>query len=262
MKAEITPPIAEKIPHKITAHGSERTDYYHWLRDDNWQKFIKGDLDFHNPKVADYIEAENKYTESMMADSSELQEVIYQELLSRLKEDDEQAPMKHGDYFYYSRIEKGKNYHYCCRKKGNLDAPEEIYFDINVAAEGKGYYSLGALNRSRGDRYLAYSENTTGSMDYSLKVRDLETGEDFPWEAKGTTGSHVDFPSWGFSLADHSNQGGSNVPMFKGNEISSFFTSASGRKDGVLAANFGEYVLFQRVRRETLLLSIFALFSL
>ncbi|MEM9136685.1 MAG: S9 family peptidase [Cyanobacteria bacterium P01_F01_bin.42] len=182
------PPIAEKIPYAINRHGIERNDQYHWLRDENWQKFIKGDVDFKNPRVRDYVDAENQYTDSVMADTTQLQEELYQEMLSRLKEDDDRAPMKHGDYYYYARIEKGKDYFYYCRKKESLEAPEEIYFDVNAEAQGRGYYSLGALSRSEGDRYLAYAENTTGSMQYAVKVRDLESGKDFDWEAKEATG--------------------------------------------------------------------------
>ena len=191
MTSKIQPPSAEKIPHITNNHGIERIDDYHWLRDDNWQKFIKGDIDFKNQKVFDYINAENKYTETVMEDTSQLQEDLYQEMLSRLKEDDYRAPMKHGHYFYYARIEKGKDYFYYCRKKESLEAAEEIYFDVNAEAQGRGYYSLGDLSRSEGDRYLAYSENTTGSMEYTVKVRDLESGEDLPWEAKETTGDLV-----------------------------------------------------------------------
>ncbi|MEM8832004.1 MAG: hypothetical protein AAGE96_22010 [Cyanobacteria bacterium P01_G01_bin.19] len=189
MTSNIQPPSAEKIPHITNYHGIERADNYHWLRDDNWQKFIKGDLDFKNQKVLDYIKAENKYTESVMEDTAQLQNELYQEMLSRLKEDDKRAPMKDGEYFYYARIEKGKDYFYYCRKKGSLEAVEEIYFDVNIEAKDRGYYSLGTLSRSEGDRYLAYSENTTGSMEYAIEVRDLETGKTLPWEAKEATGS-------------------------------------------------------------------------
>ena len=189
--SNVQPPCPEQHPHRTHIHGIERIDHYHWLRDDNWQAFIKGDLDFTNPKIQDYINAENHYTDSIMADTAQLQDELYQEMLSRLNEDDDRVPMKHGNYWYYARIEKGNDYFYYCRKKGSLDAEEEIYFDANIAAKGKGYYSLGALSRSEGDRYLAYSENTTGSMEYAVKVRDLETGKDFNWAAKDTTGDVV-----------------------------------------------------------------------
>lgn len=181
-------PLAKKIPHSINIHGKTRTDNYHWLRDDNWQKFIEGDLTFSNNDVKQYIDHENSYTETIMADTKELQKELYDEMLSRVNEDDSQAPMKHGEYFYYSRTEKGKDYSYLCRKKGSADAKEEIYFDQNLAAEGLGYYRHGARSFTKGDKYMAYAENTTGSMAYQVKVRDLEMGEDLPWEAKECNG--------------------------------------------------------------------------
>ncbi len=151
MESNVQPPSLEKIPHITNSHGIERIDHYHWLRDDNWQQFIKGNVDFNNQKIFDYINAENQYTDAIMEDTLNLQEDLYQEMLSRVKEDDSRAPMKHGDYFYYSRIEKGKDYSYFCRKKDSLDSTEEISFDVNAEAQGKGYYSLGALSRSEGD---------------------------------------------------------------------------------------------------------------
>ena len=122
MTGKVQHPSANRIPYTINSHGIERIDNYHWLRDDNWQQFIKGDIDFKNKEIFDYINAENEYTESIMEDTLQLQEDLYQEMLSRVKEDDYHAPMKHGDYFYYSRIEKGKDYFYYCRKKESIEA--------------------------------------------------------------------------------------------------------------------------------------------
>ena len=108
MPHTVQPPSPEKIPYRTNVHGIERIDDYHWLRDEHWQKFIKGDIDFKNQNILEYINSENKYTETIMEDTLQLQADLYQEMLSRLKEDDDRAPMKHGDYFYYARIEKGK----------------------------------------------------------------------------------------------------------------------------------------------------------
>lgn len=182
-------PSAKKVAHEITQHGHTRVDNYHWLRDDNWQKFIQGDLTFADKDVEAYVTDENAYAEAVMEETKDLQKELYDTLVSRINEDDDSAPRKHGDYFYYSRIEKGKNYRYHCRKKGSLDAPEEIYIDENVEAEGKGYYRIGALKRALGDRYILLSENNTGSMEYSVRVKDLEKGEYLSWEVKDTTGS-------------------------------------------------------------------------
>tara|TARA_R110002072_G_scaffold534_5_gene3759 strand:- start:15539 stop:17629 length:2091 start_codon:yes stop_codon:yes gene_type:complete len=182
-------PNAKKIPHVIKQHGTERTDDYHWIRDNNWQKFIQGDLSFADQDVKTYIDEENAYTESIMADTESLQKELYEQMVSRINEDDTQAPRKHGDYYYYSRIEKGKDYRYHCRKKLSLDAPEEIIIDENVEAQGKGYYRIGALLRAKGDKYIALAENNTGSMEYSVRVKDLDSQTYLPWEISDSTGS-------------------------------------------------------------------------
>lgn len=182
-------PSAPQVPFEITTHGHTRIDKYHWIRDDNWQQFIQGDLTFKNPEVKKYIDAENTYTDNVMKDTEAVQKELYETLVSRIKEDDERPPMKHGDYFYYSRIEKGKNYRYQCRKKGSLEAPEEIYFDENEEAEGKGYYALGAKKLCKNDRYLLLAENNTGSMEYSIRIKDLNENKFLPWTVGETTGS-------------------------------------------------------------------------
>ncbi|MCR9205455.1 MAG: prolyl oligopeptidase family serine peptidase, partial [Halobacteriovoraceae bacterium] len=182
-------PKAKKVPFETENHGHKRIDNYHWLRDDNWQKFIQGDLSFADPDVKTYIDAENSYTDETMKDTDGLQKELYETLVSRINEDDERPPMKHGDYFYYSKIEKGQDYRFHCRRKGSVEAAEEIYFDENIEAEGKGYYSLGAKKFSKGDKYLLLSENTTGSMEYSIRIKDLEKNEFLPWTIGDTTGN-------------------------------------------------------------------------
>src|SRR5688572_6024828 len=108
------PPVAPKKPKEIVTHDDKRVDNYFWLRE-------KG-----TPEVTAYLEAENAYAEAVMAPTKNIQESLYKEYLSHLKETDDTAPVKRGDYFYYSRTEKGKNYRIYCRKKGSLDAAEQI----------------------------------------------------------------------------------------------------------------------------------------
>ena len=183
-------PEVKKIEKKINQHGHELVDHYAWMRDKNWKKFIGGDLDFDNPGVKAALDAENAYTEALMADTKDMQKQIYDELLSRIKEDDSTYPEKRGaDYYYYVREEQGKNYAILCRKKGSLEADEEIFFDINKEAEGKKLYIFGPAQVSRDSRYLAYCYNLTGSMERTLKVRDLSTGKDFDWEIGNLNGS-------------------------------------------------------------------------
>lgn len=184
-------PIAKKIPHSITQHGQTRIDNYAWLRDDNWKDFINGDLNFNNPEVKKYIEEENAYTDNYFAPLKDLKESIYNELLSRVKEDDEATPVPKGKYLYYSKIEKGENYHKFCRKLNTANAFEEIYFDTNLEASHYDLYMLKGRKLNQADTYLAYAYNTSGSLEATIKVRNLETLNDFHWKVENCNGSYL-----------------------------------------------------------------------
>ncbi|WP_257280077.1 MULTISPECIES: S9 family peptidase [unclassified Endozoicomonas] len=184
-------PVAQKIAHEIVQHGISRVDDYHWLRDRNWQKFIAGDLDFDNPAVLEYIRSENAYKDEWMKGYKEVEENLYGEVLSRIREDDESWPVKEGAFFYYTREEKGRDYPILCRKKGSRKAHEEVYFDVNKEAEGKELYIFGASGTNLKQTHFAYSFNLTGSMERTIRVRDLETGQDLKWEFQNSTGSFL-----------------------------------------------------------------------
>ncbi len=159
------PPIAEKIPKVDTSFGDVRVDDYFWLRDKN------------NPEVIKYLEAENKYTEAVMKSTEKLQEKLYKEMLSRIKETDFSVQEKVDDYYYYTREEKGKQYKIYCRKKGSLDSPEEILLDANELAKGHNYLDVGVYKVSPDHQLLAYSIDTTGAEDFILYFKDLGTGK-------------------------------------------------------------------------------------
>jgi len=161
----ITPPIAQKIPKVDTSFGDIRVDNYFWLRDKN------------NPEVIKYFQAENKYTETVMKPTEKLQEKLYKEMLSRIKETDLSVPEKVDDYYYYTREEKGKQYRIYCRKKGSLKAPEEILLDANVLAKGHNYLDVGVYRVSPNHQLLAYSIDTTGAEEFTLYFKDLGTGK-------------------------------------------------------------------------------------
>ncbi|MDZ7288621.1 MAG: S9 family peptidase [candidate division KSB1 bacterium] len=163
--AQITPPSAEKHPKIDTLHGDRRVDNYYWLKEKT------------NPKVAEYLLAENAYAEQMLASTRPLQEKLYQEMLSRIKETDLSVPYREGEYFYYSRTEKGKQYPIYCRKKGALDAPEQITIDLNELARGHKFIGLGAYALSDDGNLLAYSLDSTGFRQYTLYIKDLRTGQ-------------------------------------------------------------------------------------
>lgn len=159
------PPVA-KIEAKVdTSFGDIRTDNYFWLRQ-------RGDS-----AVIAYLEEENAYTKAMMKHTENMQEDLYEELLGRIKETDEEVPVKEGDYFYYSRTEEGQQYKIYCRKKGSLEAREEILLDVNNIAEGHEYCAVGVYKISPSHQLLAYSIDTSGSETYDLYVKDLSTGK-------------------------------------------------------------------------------------
>lgn len=164
----LTPPVAEKHPQSLITHKDERIDNYFWLRERQ------------NPKTIAYLEAENAYTEAMMQHTELLQTNLYNEMLARIKETDLSVPYQQGDYYYYSRTETGKSYPIHCRKKGSLEAQEEILLDQNQLAQGHEYFSLGTFKVSPNHQILAYSIDTSGSEQYTLFFLDLTTKELYP----------------------------------------------------------------------------------
>lgn len=164
-KATLTPPVAKTDSKVDTVHGEVRLDNYFWLREKS------------NPEVIGYLEAENRYTEAVMQHTADFQEQLYQELLARIKETDLSVPEKMGDYYYYTRTEEGKQYPIYCRKKGSLEAEEEILLDQNALADGHEYLEIGVYKISPNHQLLAYSTDTTGGESYTLCIKDLNTGQ-------------------------------------------------------------------------------------
>ena len=164
------PPIAAKHPHISKVHTRTLSDDYYWLREKE------------SPEVRAYLDAENAYTRAMMKPSEALQKKLYREMLGRIKETDTEVPYRDGNFFYYSRTRKGRQYRTYCRKRDSLSAKEEILLDLNVLAKGKAFLSLGALDVSRDGNMLAYSLDYSGYREYTLRFRDLVSGRDFPEE--------------------------------------------------------------------------------
>ncbi len=168
LQAPLTPPVAEKHPQVLVVHGDERIDDYFWMRDSN------------DPNVIAYLEAENAYTDAMMQHTQGLQTTLYSEMLARIKETDLSVPYRKDDYYYYSRTEEGKDYPIYCRKKGSLDASEEILLDQNELAKGYDYFSLGTFQVSPNHQLLAYSVDASGAEKHTLFFLDLNTFELYP----------------------------------------------------------------------------------
>jgi oligopeptidase B len=166
--AELTPPAAPTADHREVRHGATVVDQYYWLREKA------------NPKVVAYLDAENAYTKAMTADLAPFQDALYKEMLSHVKQTDLSVPVRRGDYFYYSRTEEGKQYPIQCRRKGSMEAPEEILLDLNEIAKSHKFVGLGAFVVSDDHNLLAYTIDYTGFRQYGLQVKDLRTGATLP----------------------------------------------------------------------------------
>lgn len=180
-KMEPEPPVAEKIPHEITTHGHTRVDNYYWMRDKD------------DPKVIDYIEAENAYTDAMMRHTEDLQEKLYEEIVGRIKEDDETVPYFDNGYYYYVRYEEGQEFPIYCRREGTMDAEEEVMLDVNRKAEGHNFYQVVGLSVSPDNNMLAFGVDTVGRRRYTIHFKDLKSGEIIDESIPVTIGSTV----WG-----------------------------------------------------------------
>jgi oligopeptidase B len=177
--AAATPPVAAKVAHPSEIHGYKRADDYFWLRQKS------------DPAVTTYLQAENAYTAAVMKPTEALQQRLYDEILSHIKQTDLQVPYKYGSYYYYSRTEEGKQYPIYARKRGSLGAPEEITLDLNVLAQGQKFLGLGTYEVSDDGKLLAYSLDTTGYRQYTLHVKNLTTGADL-----GESIPRVDDAAW------------------------------------------------------------------
>ena len=164
------PPVAKVVPKQLTVHGDTWIDNYFWLRDRK------------DPETISYLEAENEYTQKVMKPTEELQATLYAEMLGRIKQTDLSVPVKRDGFYYYLRTEEGKSYSTYCRKKGSLDAPEEILLDGNAEAEGKKYFRVGDFAVSPNHQLLAYSTDVAGDEEYTVRVKNLETGQLLPDE--------------------------------------------------------------------------------
>ena len=161
------PPIAKKKPKVTRIHGFKLTDNYSWLRNRD------------SDEVLQYLKDENAYSEFFMKDCKKLREDLFNEMKNRIKEDDLSVPIKKGQYYYYARTEKNKQYYIHCRKRLAPNAKEEIFFDENVYAKKEAYFALGALDISPNHKLLAYSVDNNGSEKYTLHFLDLETKKEY-----------------------------------------------------------------------------------
>jgi oligopeptidase B len=167
MESVPQPPVAMKIDHEIEAHGHIRVDPYYWMRDRE------------NPQLIDYLNAENKYLQQVMAHTENLQERLFEEMKGRIRQDDQSAPVFSNGYYYYSRFEISAEYPIYARREGSMNADEEILLDVNILAKPHPYYSVGSYDVSLDNRLLVFTADTIGRRQYTIMIKDLETGQYF-----------------------------------------------------------------------------------
>jgi oligopeptidase B len=167
-KVEVKPPVAKKIAKELTIHGDTRIDNYYWMNNRE------------DPEVIAHLEAENAYKDSVMKHTEPLQEKLFEEIKSKIKQEDESVPYKENGYYYYSRTVPEKEYYLVCRKKETLEAAEEVLLDVNKMAEGYEFYALGGSEISPDNKILAYSVDTLSRRNYTIYFKNLETGELLP----------------------------------------------------------------------------------
>jgi oligopeptidase B len=190
------PPLASRRPTVLEAHGDRRVDEYHWLREKT------------NPEVIQYLEAENAYIKAQLDSDGAATTALYAEMLARIKETDDSVPAREGPYFYYVRTVQGLQYPIHCRKRGGLDAPEEVFLDENELAKGHKFFDLGAFEPSPSHRRIAYSTDVVGDEKFVIRVKDLATGEHFPEAIPETSGSiaFADEDTFFYTLLDETHR--------------------------------------------------------
>jgi oligopeptidase B len=180
-------PVAEIKSIKLVEHGDVRNDNYFWMRLTDEQKNAKK-KDEQTLKVEAYLNAENAYFEHVTINTKKFQENLFEEMKARVKEDDSSVPYKDNGYFYITRFEVGNQYPIYTRKKENLEAKEELLFNVNEEAKGYDYFQLGGLNISSNNKIVAFATDTVSRRQYVLRIKNLETGEVYKDEIKNTTG--------------------------------------------------------------------------
>lgn len=176
----IVAPMAKRRPVTTTHHGIDIVDDYAWLRADNWQDVMR-DPSLLDPEIRAHLDAENTHTAAQLADTRDLQEVLFVEMKGRIKEDDSSVPSPDGPFEYYASYVTGGQYPRLGRRpRGGTEEAETILLDGNQEALGKPYWQLGAAAHSDDHRLLAYAVDEKGSELFTIRFRDLETGLDLP----------------------------------------------------------------------------------
>jgi len=190
MNKKVKTPKAEIQAKSLTIHNSTRIDNYFWMRLTDEQKIAKN-KDVQTQKVEAYLNSENEYLNQVTASTNNFQKELFEEMKGRIKEDDTSVPYFRNQYFYITRFEKGSQYPIYSRKKENLEANEEILFNVNEEAKGHEYFQLGGLNVSSDNNLVAFATDTVSRRQYTIQIKNLETGKILSDKIENTTGGSV-----------------------------------------------------------------------
>ena len=180
-QTEVMPPVAKKVPYEMSIHGDTRIDDYYWMRDDERK----------DPEVLSYLEAENAYTDAMLAHTKTLQTRLFEELKGRIQKDDDSVPVKNGDYYYSSQTRGDNEYATYVRSSDFAGTDQQVILDVNELAKEHDYYAVSGLDVSPNGNLMAYGEDTVSRRIYNIKIKDLSTGKLLEDTLKGTNGSVV-----------------------------------------------------------------------
>lgn len=183
-------PQAKKIQQELTIHGDTRVDNYFWMRLSDEQKEAENPDD-QTQDVLDYLNAENAYLQSTMKHTEKFQKKMFDEMIGRIKQDDASVPFNKNGYLYYNRFEKGKDYAFYCRKKGNEHGEEEIILNGPEMAENKSYFAIGGMSVSPNNKLLAYSVDFVSRREYTIYIKMLSTDKIMTDKIENTTGSAI-----------------------------------------------------------------------
>ena len=175
--SSVAAPVAETLAKKLEIHGHQRIDPYYWLNERD------------NPEVVSYLEAENAYLEKILGHTDDFQQELFDEMVGRIKKNDESVPFRLDDYYYYTRYVEDGEYPLYCRKKGSVEADEEVMLDVNAMAEGHEYYAVRGTNVSSGQDILAYAVDMVGRRKYTVHFKNLTSGEDLSDALVDVTGN-------------------------------------------------------------------------
>ena len=180
-QTEVMPPVAKKVPYEMSIHGDTRIDDYYWMRDDERK----------DPEVLSYLEAENAYTDAMLAHTKTLQTRLFEELKGRIQKDDDSVPVKDGEYYYSSQTRGDNEYATYVRSSDFAGTDQQVILDVNELAKEHDYYAVSGLDVSPNGNLMAYGEDTVSRRIYNIKIKDLSTGKLLEDTLKGTNGSVV-----------------------------------------------------------------------